>query len=352
MMSGVSVGLTFVPHLTPIIRGIHATLYGRIKSEADFQGLFERAYAERTVCRRSSRKIASRNAVSSFGQYLPDCHPSSPGRRYLGDPLGHRQSGQGRCRSGGTKHEPDVWPGRIDRAMPTPAVTLRIRKFRRRFGITAPRVVVRTHLSWPWYAGGAALILLLFLVIIWLFLQRGETGGMERELDALRTQVRDLDGELLRLRSTAGTEQSAVQMERSTQQQLTSRIKGAGTRKYRLEGGHATVRASDVRLPVTKQRFVWKVSVSCLMASSATITEHFWHFSRESRHPNFAVDCKYWSFFPLPGSVRRCFFLLSAKMQENFRSRSGAFCARKVPSRYLLARGWNPLKPECCRVIH
>ena len=109
--------------------------------------------------------------------------------------------------------------------MPTPAVTLRIRKFRRRFGITAPRVVVRTHLSWPWYAGGAALILLLFLVIIWLFFQRGETGSMERELDALRTQVRDLDGELLRLRSTAGTEQSAVQMERSTQQQLTSRIK-------------------------------------------------------------------------------------------------------------------------------
>ena len=45
MMSGASVGLTFVPHLTPIIRGIHATLYGRIKSEADFQGLFERAYA-------------------------------------------------------------------------------------------------------------------------------------------------------------------------------------------------------------------------------------------------------------------------------------------------------------------
>lgn len=45
MMSGASVGLTFVPHLTPIIRGIHATLYGRIKSEADYQGLFERAYA-------------------------------------------------------------------------------------------------------------------------------------------------------------------------------------------------------------------------------------------------------------------------------------------------------------------
>ena len=46
VMSGASVGLTFVPHLTPIIRGIHATLYARIKSEADFQGVFERAYAD------------------------------------------------------------------------------------------------------------------------------------------------------------------------------------------------------------------------------------------------------------------------------------------------------------------
>ena len=45
LMAGVSVGLTFVPHLVPMIRGIHATLYARIKSEADFQGLFENAYA-------------------------------------------------------------------------------------------------------------------------------------------------------------------------------------------------------------------------------------------------------------------------------------------------------------------
>lgn len=45
LMAGVSVGLTFVPHLVPMIRGIHATLYARIKSEADYQGLFENAYA-------------------------------------------------------------------------------------------------------------------------------------------------------------------------------------------------------------------------------------------------------------------------------------------------------------------
>ena len=39
------VGLTFVPHLTPLIRGIHATLYARVAQEADFQALFEARYA-------------------------------------------------------------------------------------------------------------------------------------------------------------------------------------------------------------------------------------------------------------------------------------------------------------------
>lgn len=44
--AGVPVGLTFVPHLTPMIRGIHATLYARITREADFQQLFENRYAD------------------------------------------------------------------------------------------------------------------------------------------------------------------------------------------------------------------------------------------------------------------------------------------------------------------
>lgn len=43
--AGCAVGLTFVPHLTPLIRGIHATLYARITREEDFQALFERRYA-------------------------------------------------------------------------------------------------------------------------------------------------------------------------------------------------------------------------------------------------------------------------------------------------------------------
>lgn len=44
-VSGKPVGLTFVPHLTPMIRGIHATLYAQIKTDVNLQTLFEQRYA-------------------------------------------------------------------------------------------------------------------------------------------------------------------------------------------------------------------------------------------------------------------------------------------------------------------
>lgn len=44
VMSGKPVELTFTPHLTPMIRGIHATLYARLTADLDLQALFEQAY--------------------------------------------------------------------------------------------------------------------------------------------------------------------------------------------------------------------------------------------------------------------------------------------------------------------
>ena len=43
-MAQASVGFTFVPHLTPLIRGIHATLYATLTQEIDLQALFEARY--------------------------------------------------------------------------------------------------------------------------------------------------------------------------------------------------------------------------------------------------------------------------------------------------------------------
>lgn len=45
--AGAPIGLTFVPHLVPMVRGLHATLYARlIQPESDVQALFEERYAD------------------------------------------------------------------------------------------------------------------------------------------------------------------------------------------------------------------------------------------------------------------------------------------------------------------
>lgn len=45
-MTGTDVGLTFVPHLTPMIRGIHATLYARLTKDIDLQALYQETYEQ------------------------------------------------------------------------------------------------------------------------------------------------------------------------------------------------------------------------------------------------------------------------------------------------------------------
>lgn len=46
LLAGKQAELTFVPHLLPMIRGIHATLYTKVAAEYDLQSLFEKRYAD------------------------------------------------------------------------------------------------------------------------------------------------------------------------------------------------------------------------------------------------------------------------------------------------------------------
>lgn len=109
--------------------------------------------------------------------------------------------------------------------MRAPAVSLKLKRFRRRFGIAAPRVTVRTHIGWQWYAAGAASIIAVVGVMAWSLAQHGESAELAREIHELRRELAERNEELGRLRVGAATEQNAVQMERSAQQQLVSRIK-------------------------------------------------------------------------------------------------------------------------------
>lgn len=104
-------------------------------------------------------------------------------------------------------------------------MTLRLRRFRRRFGMTAPRVSVRTHIEWYWYAGALLGVVLVVAALAWSFAKRGEVSLIEGELERLRSQVQVQESEIVRLRLLTGTEQSAVQLERTAQQQLLLRLK-------------------------------------------------------------------------------------------------------------------------------
>lgn len=122
--------------------------------------------------------------------------------------------------------------------MPTPAVSLKLKKFRRRFGIGAPRVIVRSHLGWPWYVGGLCTVVLLLAVAAWLILYRGENGSLYRHLDELQQRLAEAEAEAARLRGERGTEQSSLQMEKAAQEHLLLRIKSleaenAGLREER-----------------------------------------------------------------------------------------------------------------------
>lgn len=119
--------------------------------------------------------------------------------------------------------------------MPTPAVTLKLRRFRRRFGISAPRVVVRSHVPWPWFALPAVLLALLLGAAGWAMAQRNEAGVLEHEVEELRRQVLTQREELDFLRSTAGTGKNAVSIERAAQQQLLNRINSLETENAGLK---------------------------------------------------------------------------------------------------------------------
>lgn len=109
--------------------------------------------------------------------------------------------------------------------MPAPAFSLRLRKIRNRFGITAPRVVVRSHIPWFWKMLAVLLVGGVIVLLAWAWFQRDQVGEFGRELHELHSLVLSQREELEALRSTAGTRQNAVSIERAAQDSLLVRIR-------------------------------------------------------------------------------------------------------------------------------
>jgi hypothetical protein len=113
--------------------------------------------------------------------------------------------------------------------MATPRSSLK-KRLRQRFGISAPKVAIRTHVAWYWRALAIIGVLSISLALAaWIYDAgrqiAGHSGESARELQSLRTHVMELDAELTKLRSVAGSGESSLQIERSTQQQLSKQVK-------------------------------------------------------------------------------------------------------------------------------
>jgi hypothetical protein len=83
---------------------------------------------------------------------------------------------------------------------------------------------VRSHLPWHWFVLPVVLLLLVVGAAGWLVTQRKEAGTLGREVEGLRQQLEVQREELNILRSTVGTGQNAVNIERASQQQLLGKI--------------------------------------------------------------------------------------------------------------------------------
>lgn len=109
---------------------------------------------------------------------------------------------------------------------------MRWKLFRRRLSISAPRMIVRSHLPWPlrWVVLAVAFGFSAALSL-WAFEFGKEIAGLERgakeELAQLRAEVKTLREERERAQSIANTADSLLKAERATQDRLNQQLRQA-----------------------------------------------------------------------------------------------------------------------------
>jgi hypothetical protein len=115
------------------------------------------------------------------------------------------------------------------------------KRIRLRFGISAPRMTVRTHLAWHWRWLGLAVVVSLSFALGSLIYDAGrrvagfDQGDLEQEVKELRQAVGQLENEALRLRAVSHANDSKLKIEQSAQRQLASQVKLLEAENNRLK---------------------------------------------------------------------------------------------------------------------
>lgn len=116
-----------------------------------------------------------------------------------------------------------------------------LKKFRQRFGISAPRMTVQTHVAWYWRMLGLVVVLSCsFALAAWMYDAGLRFAGFDRseaeqELSLLREAVGRLSQESAVLRASVNASESKLQIERSAQTQLGKQVKALEDENARLK---------------------------------------------------------------------------------------------------------------------
>jgi len=109
-----------------------------------------------------------------------------------------------------------------------------------RFGISAPKMTVRTHLAWYWrWLGTMVMIAVSLALAAWMYDEGRRFAGFDRteleiEVSKLKDSLSDVKSEAARLRSIASASESRLKIEQAAQQQLAGQVKALEDENNRL----------------------------------------------------------------------------------------------------------------------
>jgi hypothetical protein len=117
---------------------------------------------------------------------------------------------------------------------------MRWKLLRRRLSVSAPRMIVRSHLPWPLRWAALAVVLGFSAAIaLWAFEFGKEIAGLDRkdkeELVRLRGEVSDLRSEHAQARQVADTAGSLLKTERAAQERLAQQVRQLEADKQALQ---------------------------------------------------------------------------------------------------------------------
>lgn len=115
-----------------------------------------------------------------------------------------------------------------------------IRRLRQRFGISAPRVTVRTDHPWYWRAASVVVLAGVSIALAgWIYDAGRRFSGFhqevsEQELSLLRQKLLDLEAELVEARKLADSSGSRLKIESTAQERLAAQVKALETENIQL----------------------------------------------------------------------------------------------------------------------